>query len=149
MSLFDSVSGSVGATLDAITPLFMETEPDNHEIAQLSNLLTMSYELMDQSSNPVFIKQSERISELLDSLILNVTNIQSIPDETTVPDDQKEDIFWESDGDEVILIIEDYEYKDSDGLPEIKTTNLNLTPNKVNSDTVLTVEQTHVEGAFG
>ena len=149
MSLFDSVSGSVGATLDALTPLFIGTEHNNDKISQLSNLLTMSYELMDQSSNPVFIKQSERISELLDSLILNVTNIQSIPDETTVPDDQKEDIFWESDGDEVSLVIEDYEYKDSDGLPEIETTNLNLTPNKVNSDTVLTVEQTHVEGEFG
>ena len=149
MSLLDSVSGSIGATLDALTPLFIGTEHNNDKISQFSNLLTMSYELMDQSSNPVFIKQSERISELLDSLILNVTNIQSIPDETTVPDDQKEDIFWESDGDEVSLVIEDYEYKDSDGLPEIKTTNLNLTPNKVNSDTVLTVEQTHVEGEFG
>ena len=149
MSLFDSVSGSVGATLDAITPLFMETKPDNHEIAQISNLLTMSYELIDQSNNPVFIDQSGLISDLLDSIILSVQNIQLSSEDTASPADQNEHIFLEFDGDDLSLVIDDYEYKGSDGLSEIETTDRNLDTNTAGSDNFLASEQTHVEGEFG
>ena len=149
MSLCDSVSGSVGATLDAITPLFMETEPDKYEITQLSNLLTMSYELIDQSPNPVFIDQSELISDMLDSLISTVQNIQSSPDDTTSPADKNDSILLEFDGDDLSLVIEDYEYTGSDGLPEIETTNRNLATNTESSDSFLALERTHVEGEFG
>ena len=149
MSLFDSISGSVGATLDAITPLFMETEPDNHEIAQLSNLLTMSYELIDQSPNPVFIDQSDQISDLLASLILSIQNIQSSPDDTASSADKNENIFLEFDGDDLSLVIEEYEYKGSDRSPEIETTDRNLDTNTASLDNLFALEQTHVEGEFG
>jgi hypothetical protein len=149
ISLFDSVSGSVGATLDAITPLFMETEPDKYEIAQLSNLLTMSYELIGQSHNPVFIDQSGLISDLLDSIVLSVQNIQLSSENTASPADHDEHIFLEFDGDDLSLVIEDYEYTGSDGLSEIETTDRNLDTNTAGSDNFLASEQTHVEGEFG